>query len=200
MIIDYAATTRLPYRARMSTSGKKHRIGPEWGRLVLRTSRAGIAAGAGHDLTIVVDRWSGVAALAEQPLASSIEVTVQVATLRVLEGTGGVKPLSDRDKREIAQTARRLLDTDRHPEARFVSTKVQESSGGGVIQGALTLRGRERPLELTVTALGDGHYRAVASVRQSDYGIKPYTAFLGTLKLADEVQVEAEVELSEQGT
>jgi len=34
------------------------RLGPDNGRVVLKTSRAGIAAKAGHDLTIEITRWS----------------------------------------------------------------------------------------------------------------------------------------------
>jgi polyisoprenoid-binding protein YceI len=181
----------------MSASGRSHPVGPDRGKLTLRTSRQGLAAQAGHDLTIEVSRWSGEVRVADDAVDSSVEVTVEVGTLRVVEGKGGVKPLSDRDKREIAGTARKLLDTDRQPQATFSSDSVSESAGGGVIKGRLTLRGVERPLELAVTALGEGRYRATGTLAQSEYGIKPYTAFFGALKLADPVDIEAEVDLSE---
>ncbi|MEU8262674.1 YceI family protein [Micromonospora sp. NPDC048999] len=38
-------------------------------------------------------------------------------------------------------------------------------------------------------------YRATAVVAQSAYGIKPYSAFLGALKVRDDVEVEIEVDL-----
>jgi polyisoprenoid-binding protein YceI len=174
-----------------------HRIGPERGRLILRTSRQGLAAQAGHDLTIEVVRWSGEVVLADDPAASTMAVTVDTGSLRVLEGTGGIKPLSERDKREIAQTARRLLDSDRQPEARFASTKITaEGRERGAVDGTLTLLGKEAPVRLEVTHLGNNRYRATATVVQSAFGIKPYTAFFGALKLADPVRVEAEVDLS----
>ena len=181
----------------MAASGRSHRVGPDHGKLILRTSRQGLAAQVGHDLTIEIDRWSGEVLLADNVADSSVEADIELATLRVLEGKGGVKPLSDRDKREIAATARKLLDTDRRPRARFVSDEVSESAGGGTITGRLTLRGVERPLELTVTTLGKDHYRATGTVVQSEYGIKLYTALLGALKLADPVEIEVEVDLSE---
>ena len=34
------------------------RLGPDSGRVVIKTSRAGLAAKAGHDLTIAFTRWS----------------------------------------------------------------------------------------------------------------------------------------------
>jgi polyisoprenoid-binding protein YceI len=173
------------------------RIGPDHGRLLLRTGRQGLAAQAGHDLTIEVTRWSGELVLADDPTESTMTVTAETGSLRVLEGTGGVKPLSDRDKREIASTARRLLDADRQPEIMFSSSKVTtDDQGGGAVQGTLTLLGKDRPFTLQVGHPSEKTYRATGTVVQSEYGIKPYSALLGALKLADPVRVEAEIELS----
>lgn len=179
----------------VSTSGS-YQVGPDRGRLVLRTSRVGLAARAGHDLTIEAGRWSGEVVVADQASASTVDVTVELAALKVVAGSGGVKPLSERDKREIAQTMRKLLDSDRSPQARFVSAAVREGSGGGTVDGTLSLRGKENPLTLTVTDLGGGRYRATGEVLQSAYGIAPFTAFFGALKLADRVGIEVELDLS----
>lgn len=150
----------------------------------------------GHDLTIRVERWSGEIELADDASNTSVEVTMQLGTLRVVSGSGGMKPLSDSEKREIAGTARKILGTDRHPEARFVSTSISASDSGGVVHGELTLRGQSHPLDLAVTDLGQARYRGSATIVQSQLGIKPYTAFLGALKLADEVGVTVTVDLT----
>ncbi|MFL6142091.1 MAG: YceI family protein [Labedaea sp.] len=173
--------------------GRRHQIGPQRGRLILRTSRQGVAAQAGHDLTIEVARWHGELRLADEPAECSVEVVAETGSLRVLDGTGGVKPLSDRDKREIAANARRILAADRHPEARFVSTKITADS----IDGTLTMLGQEHPFRLEITHAGDKHYTAMGGVLQSAYGVKPYTAFFGALKLADRVAIDAEINLSD---
>lgn len=179
----------------MPTPGT-HSIGPDNGSLILRTSRQGFAAQAGHDLTIVVTRWSGEVELAGDPAASKITVTVDTGSLSVREGIGGLKPLSDRDKREIAQTTRKVLRVDEHPEGRFVSASITANGAGGVLEGTLTLLGVDRPMRMEITDLGVGRFRATGRVVQSEYGIKPYTALLGALKLADPVDVEAEFTLS----
>lgn len=185
-----------PYRAGMSVQGS-FRVGPQLGRLTLRTHRAGLAAQAGHDLTIELTRWEGDVVVGEDPATSSIDVTADTGSIRVVAGTGGVKPLSDRDKQEIARTARQVLDSDRAPEARFVSSGVSvDGSGGAVVDGTLTLLGTPHPFRLDVTDLGAGRYRGTGTVVQSEYGIKPYTAFFGALKVADRVEVEAELDLS----
>lgn len=183
----------------MVTAGL-YRIGPEHGTLVLRTGRQGLAAQIGHDLTIEVTAWSGVVTVADDPAESAIDVTAQTGSLHIVSGTGGAKPLSERDKREIRGNARKILDSDRTPEARFTSSGVRTTGSHDEVDGTLTLRGSQAPLRLTITDLGGGRYRASGTVVQSAHGIRPYTAFLGALKLADEVAVEAEVELTESIT
>jgi hypothetical protein len=37
--------------------------------------------------------------------------------------------------------------------------------------------------------------RATGTVRQTDFGVKPYSGFLGALRVRDAVDVEAEVSL-----
>jgi polyisoprenoid-binding protein YceI len=171
-----------------------HRIGPETGRFLLRTTRQGLAAQAGHDLTIEVTRWSGE--ISDDPDSPSVTVTIDLSSLEVLDGTGGVKPLGGRDKREIAKNARKVLGADTEPEATYRSAEfVADGNGGGSAEGELTLHGQTRPVTVTVTAEGEGSYRGTATVVQTEYGIKPYTGFLGALKVADAVMVEAEVEL-----
>ncbi len=175
------------------SSATERRVGPDRGRLLLRTTREGPAAQVGHDLTLEVGRWSGAVRATADPAAGSVEVTVELASLRVLAGSGGVRPLSERDKQEIVRTACRLLDTRRRPHARFSCERVARS---GVITGILSVRGETHPLELEITRLGEERYRATGIVVQSRYGIRPYTAFFGALRLADPVRVEAEVDLS----
>ena len=52
-------------------------------------------------------------------------------------------------------------------------------------------------MQLQVSEPEPGHYLATTSVRQSDHGIKRYTAFLGALKVRDDVDVEIDIDLRE---
>ena len=181
----------VSYGAAMALHAGRHQFGTESGRIVLRTFRDGLAAQAGHDLTIEVSLWSGEVTVDDDLDPADLEVRVEITSLTVLEGSGGLKPLTDRDRREIAVTARRVLGSDRHPTATFSATKFERTSGGdGVINGSLTLASVTRPLQLQVSQTEPDHYRAITSVRQSDFGIKPYTAFFGTLRVRDAVDVE----------
>lgn len=174
-------------------------MGAGTGRLLLRTGRQGFAGAAGHDLEIEATRWSGRVVVAEDVAASTVEITIDLGSLRVNSGTGGMKPLSERDKREIVGNARRQLGADAHPEARFVSTEVRPNGSGAELTGDLTLAGVVRPVRLIITDLGGDRYRSTGAVVQSEFGIKPYSAMMGALKVADRVTVEAELDLSGAG-
>jgi polyisoprenoid-binding protein YceI len=181
----------------MAANGGRQQLGPDSGRLILHTYRSGLAAQAGHDLTIEITRWSGELDRGDDIATSRLEVHIDIGSMVVREGIGGVKPLSDRDRREIVVTARKQLAADRYPEATFVAETFEpDSAGGGTISGTLTLHGQERPLRLQVRKIGDEHYNATATVVQSEFGIKPYSGMFGTLKLRDAVDVEADVDLS----
>ena len=182
----------------MAVLAGRHQLGPDRGRIVLRTFRDGLAAQAGHDLTIEATRWSGVLAVNEDLSPADLDVRIDTGALVVRDGTGGVKPLTDRDRREIAVTVRKVLTSDRHPEAVFVAARFEPKAGeGGEISGTLTIRGQGRPLRLRVSQTGADRYHVEGQVIQSEYGIKPYTAFLGALRVRDAIAVAVEADLSD---
>ena len=170
------------------------RLGPDSGRVVIKTGRAGLAARAGHDLTIEVTRWSArVTVPGDGVAAAEVAAELDLGSLAVLEGTGGAKPLSDKDRRDILNTAGKILGRGT---ARFTSTRIIPAASGGAIEGTLTLNGTTRPARLQLVSRGPGQYRGTATVRQTDHGITPYTGFFGALKLKDEVTVEVEADLT----
>ena len=170
------------------------RLGPDSGRVVIKTGRAGLAARAGPDLTIEVTRWSATVTVpADGVAAAEVTAELDLGSLAVLEGTGGAKPLSDKDRRDILNTAGKILGRGT---AGFTSTRIIPAASGGAIEGTLTLNGTTRPARLQLVSRGPGQYRGTATVRQIDHGITPYTGFFGALKLKDEVTVEVEADLT----
>ena len=179
----------------MAVAPGHYRLGPDNGRIVLRTFREGLGARAGHDLVIDVPRWSGELTVNEDKTPGAIEATIDMTSWIVREGNGGIKPLTDRDRREITTTARRVLSTQQHPEARFAASRFAPAGDGGTLEGTFTLNGIERPLRVQVSEVGQNRYRAAGTVVQSAYGIKPYTGFFGALKVRDAVDFEVEAEV-----
>jgi polyisoprenoid-binding protein YceI len=177
----------------MTPNEGTHVLGPESGSLVLRTSRAGLGRKAGHDLTIEATGWSATVIVARLE-DSSVSVEVEGEALEVREGTGGVLPLGDSDRAEIKKNIRKILQIDRYPTITFRSTRVQGTPGEFTVRGDLTIAGTTRTVDVTARADG-GRVRGELIVVQSDFGIKPYSAFFGALKLADEVEVAFDLAL-----
>ncbi|HEY2834405.1 MAG TPA: YceI family protein [Sporichthyaceae bacterium] len=172
-------------------------LGPEQGRIVVRTTREGVAAKVGHDLEIEFGSWSGELELPDgDPGAARVSARVQVNSLRVVSGVGGVAALTDGDRQEITRSALKVLDADRHPNIEFRSEKVRSDGDGGELTGALQIAGSSAPLILQVTATGPQTWRATGTIRQTSFGIKPYKAFLGALRLSDQVGIEVDIRLS----
>ncbi|MHB1533325.1 MAG: YceI family protein [Acidimicrobiales bacterium] len=178
-------------------------IGPAQGTLSIRTSRAGMASKIGHDLRIEVTQWEAtVTTVADEPAKTSVRVVADSRSLKVKEGTGGAKALSDSDRREIEKTTHeKMLKTDKHSEIIFESTAVSGFSGPGspsaaTVEGQLTILGTSKPVRLDVRVdPSGGGYRVTGggTIRQTDWGIKPYSAFMGALKVKDEVEIEFDV-------
>jgi polyisoprenoid-binding protein YceI len=176
-----------------------YRLGPESGRLLVNTTRTGLGAKAGHDLTIEVTRWQGHARVdTAVPANSSVTIQVDVDSFQVRQGTGGVKPLTDADRAQISKTLKQVLHTAQHPTITFRSRRVEGSAGSFTLDGELTIMGITRPVTIQ-GGVTDGRVVGGASVVQSRWGIRPYSAFLGALRLSDEVKVDFDVALTPDG-
>jgi polyisoprenoid-binding protein YceI len=122
----------------------------------------------------------------------------------VRSSQGGVLPLTPFDRREIHRAMRdAVLRVDAYPEVRFVaagSTGVRATGDAQrlKLRGDLTLVGQTHPATLEVTGSADGKATAVtaeARLKPSRWGIRQYTAFLGALKVKDDVLVRLELSL-----
>ena len=173
----------------MDTSART--IDPSMGELLVRTKSAGPAARLGHDLTIVMEEWiAEVSWVEDRPTALS--VIVQSASLSVLRGEGGVKSLSGAEKALVRSNALRALDVKRHPTIAYRSDEIMATEDGYRLVGSLAIHGKTHPraIDLRVTDLGDTwRMTCDSAVRQSEFGVKPYSLMMGSLRVADDVTV-----------
>lgn len=167
-------------------------LGPGDGSIKVGTKREGLASRVGHDLTLEVGRWSAEVTLDPDDITrSSVTASIDGSSFEVLEGTGGAMPMSDKDRADVKKNiAQKVLPSGR---IEFRSTSI-ESAGDGrfVLNGDLTLEGASRPVRLELTQSGD-RVSGRTTIRQTDFGIKPYSAMLGALKVADAVDIALDV-------
>jgi len=149
----------------------------------VQTRRGGAAAKAGHDLLLLVTAWEGTLTIGEDGAPAAAELTADATSLRVQSGSGGMKPLDESDKTNIHQT----ID-DEVLQRRDIAYRSIAIDGSRV-EGELRLGERAQALALALDVGDDGAVSARATVTQSDWGMKPYSALFGTLKVLDEVEI-----------
>jgi polyisoprenoid-binding protein YceI len=166
-----------------------HRFGPHNATLSVHTRRGGVAAKAGHDLELHVTSWRGTLEVGAAPGATRAELTADATSLRVHRATGGMQALGDDEKANIHQT----IDDEvlQRRDIVFRSTRAEPAHDGSriALEGDLTLAGTTRPIALDLEVGEDGAVSATAVVTQTGWGMKPYSALFGTLKVLDDVEV-----------
>ncbi len=161
------------------------------GELLIRTGVAGRVARMGHRLTIAMSRWQATVSWnGAEPVTAGL--TVEVDSFEVLRGEGGVKGLSGPEKTMVRSNALKSLDAGRYPDIRFTAEVIDKTDDGYRLTGKLQIRGktRDHTIDLRTEDLGDSWRMSTEStVRQSDYGIKPYSMLMGSMQVADDVSV-----------
>jgi polyisoprenoid-binding protein YceI len=167
-------------------------FGPHNAELLVHTRRSGTVAVAGHDLVIEVTSWSGTLQRDGGPDSISVVLNADGSSLRVREGRGGIQPLGEDDKAGIKQS----IDEEvlKRSTIGFRSRRVRGERVMSV-EGDLELLGVSRPIVFTLEVADDGHLTAHATVKQTDFGLKPYSVLFGTLKVSDEVEVTLDAKL-----
>lgn len=155
--------------------------------LLVYTYKEGLLSAVAHDLMIRATR------LSMRRDGEAITVEVDPTGLEVVCAMRGGQPdhatLSPANKAEIVQNIRRdVLDVRRYPSISFTSTRLERDT----LHGWLSLHGQRRELRLSLSEAG-GRRTAELRLDQRDFGITPYKAMMGTLKVQPVVRVVASV-------
>ncbi len=166
-------------------------LDPSSGELDILTGVAGPAAKMGHRLTIVLRSWqAGAQWRGGRPV--SAELTVDLDSLEVVRGEGGVTPLTGPEKSVARSNALKSLGVKKFPQVRFSADRIERTDDGYRLTGTLEIHGTARPqtVDLAIEDRGDQWaMSAQVPVTQSAFGLKPFSLMMGALKVADEVTV-----------
>lgn len=162
-------------------------IDVEHSTMTVRVFKTGVFAFAGDNHEVQAPIVSGSVDQAKR----TVELTVDARKMKVLD-----PKLSDSKRSQVQQKmlSAEVLDPDRYPEIRFESTDVKGNGQQLLVTGNLTLHGQTHPVVVTVTG-SESSYRGKATVKQTDFGMKPVTVGGGTVKVKDEVEIEFEIVL-----
>ena len=155
------------------------------------TFKEGLLASVAHDLKLRVTRFT------VDVTDGGVSAEFAADSLRVMhamrDGREDAAALSDADRRKIERNiVEEVLAAGRYPTIRFSSTRVVKNPVGFEVSGELALHGQRRPLRVDVKAVGS-RFVAEVVLHQPDFGIKPYTAMLGALRIRPDVRIELSV-------
>lgn len=165
-------------------------------RFHLYTYKEGLLSRLAHDLRLSLHRYTinfdnGHVTGTFDPRSLSVDGVVHRGDLD--PGT-----LSDSDRKKIEATIQSdVLHTSQHPEVRIEGTVKHESNWRFALTGELHLNGRTQSLVVPVT-LGET-VRLDLELVPSRWGIAPFRAMAGTLKVQDLVRVVVELPVPQDG-
>ena len=172
----------------LGVSAQQHNIDAQKSTLTIHVGKTGAFSALGHEHEMSAPIQSGTADTGSHP---GVEVRVDARALRVI---GKDEPEKDRAEVQKTMLGPEVLDSEQHQEIIFKSTGA-ESAGQGrwTLHGNLTLRGQTRPVTVQA-ALKDGRYTGEATVKLTDFGIKPPGK--PGVKAKNEVRIEFDVRLA----
>jgi polyisoprenoid-binding protein YceI len=174
-----------------ASQAPRYVIDAQGSRFTISAYATGLLSAVGHDPVIAARDIQGEAQFApDSPGATTLRVRIAAKSMAVQND------VSEKDRREIQQAMYdQVLEVTKYPEMVYEGAGARVDQNGGrlrvEIDGKLTLHGTTRsqrvsaqlfPVGDTIRAQGE------FTIRQADFGIKPYSAVGGTLKIKDEIK------------
>ncbi len=179
----------------MALKAGTYKLTSSSGKLCVYTFKEGFLSAVAHDLLIEATQFSVNLTISDadnQPFSADAEI--QANSLKVIcamkEGRQQPDTLKAKDKADIEEaTTKDVIHPTKFPTIGFHSTDVQAKAGGYHVKGELTLHGTTRSIAFDVAVANDKDVTGKITLSQKDFGIKPYKALLGTLKVKNELDV-----------
>ncbi|HTD23928.1 MAG TPA: YceI family protein [Terriglobales bacterium] len=194
--------SQKPSKTKPSTTkpspAKSSEIDVEHSTITVHVLRAGVFGftGDNHEVQAPIARGK------LDEAAKTIEFEIETAKMQVLD------PKMEPAKRAQVQEKMlgpEVLNTAQYPLIQFTSTSVASGRiGQWSVTGNLKLHGQTHPVVVQVSQPADEaalansrtkghHYRGTATLKQTDFGIKPVSVAGGTVKVKDELKLDFEI-------
>ncbi len=165
-------------------------IDAEHSGLKVRVFKTGFFSAFAHNHEIDAPITQGAVGTSEP---ASVELSVDARKLRVVD-----PEVSEKDRSDIQKTmlGPEVLNSEHFPEIVFKSTAVEPNGADHwTVHGELTLHGQTRSVAVDVSYRA-GHYTGQATLKQTEFGVKPVSIAGGTVKVKDAVRVEFDIQLA----
>lgn len=172
--------------------------------------RTGLLSNLAHDHVMVAREFSGIVSLApghgrgnSADMSSSGNIEVQVSSLEVdapearrAEGLSGTLDAEDRAEIRAIMLGQEMLNAAQHPVIRVKVLLVDDLAPLTGLTVRIRIRGVEREYIVMARVRRTGGQIRISGdfqLKQTDFGIAPYSTFLGTIAVADRVKIKFDV-------
>lgn len=151
--------------------------------VTVRVAKSGMLSAFGHNHEITAPLSGEI-----DETANTIRIEIRTAEMTVVDPE---RPESERAEVQRTMSGPEVLDSERFPIIRFMSTSVVRTSPTRfVVTGELSFHGQSRPVTLQANKVDSDHFTASTALKQTDFGIKPVSVGGGTVKVKDEVKLD----------
>ncbi|MCC7381004.1 MAG: YceI family protein [Deltaproteobacteria bacterium] len=178
-----------------TAEAQTYRIDPAKSEIVARTFKAGLASGMAHDHIVRASKLSGELQLEAKKVSITVDARSLIADEPEMRQKHHLKKsVADGDRKRIQATmlGDGQLDAEKYPVIAFESTRIEAANDRFAVTGRLTLHGQTKIVSFGIeTKVEKGVFRARGrfTLKQSDFGIEPYSAALGAVQNKDEVEI-----------
>lgn len=180
-------------------------INPQASEVHIFVYRGGTLARLGHNHVVTARSLTGRAWLHPMFGQSGFELSFPVERLlvddpqaRSAAGAEFEKDVSEADREGTRKNMLRpeVLDVQRHPDITLRTVRAAGTPQAARITARITIRDVSRDVEIPTTISVQGAQltaRGEFEIRQSDFGIKPFSVALGALVVQDEIHIRFKV-------
>lgn len=195
MLVLFLFLSVMSLAANAQTNTRTYTISTAESNLWVFVGKAGFFSAFGHDHEIGIKSFAGRIDVPQSGASGgSLEVEIETKSFVVLD-----KEASEDDRTKIFDAMHKdVIESEKFQKITFRSVSVSDLKPAGegnyslTLNGDLTLHGVTRRIAVPATAtITPAQIRAVGkyTLKQTDYGIKIYSAGGGTVKVKNEVVV-----------
>ena len=162
-------------------------------KLFIFTSTGGLMGAMGHNLRLACNDFSFFFDVAEKKMKVGVFKAASVVVVHPVDAQKNEelkKTLSPSDKETIGKNAlsKDVLDVEKFPEVTFEVAQETKKN----VTGTLTLHGASNMIKLSIEEFPQ-HFAVKCPLSQPQFGMTPYSAMMGSIKVAPQVDIQLEV-------
>jgi len=155
--------------------------------------KEGMLSAVAHDVKVQIDEFEVAIDEPTRAIAAIFNADSAQVLTAMRDGQDDPDALSSEQKHQIELNIRTdVLKSREFPDIVFVSESVADSEAGYVAKGNLTIKDVTQSITFPVRR-SDGFYVAEAKVHQPDFGIEPYSAMMGAIRVRPTVIVRVSI-------